>query len=377
VTSHQGVVILPVCTALLALALVGANAQRFIGATPVIRAKDLSFLPSPVVAELLCLGHRNSAAKLRWIDSFAYFQLQIDRRDDRIAGSSDRVYDRLYRSLIHLDPRFPDFYDHVALNIAGIQERPGAALGFFLDGLLWQPHSTSLWRQSAVTLKTAFSFEERNPIGMNGFLDAWSEAETTADGKQMVWDWKASFARRVPQGLEQIPFWFEQLHRTTPGSPTADHILGVLREQLARFGEAELSALQRATGSSDLAGCLDSAAVTARYGSTPPILGPVMLVDGRPTLRSDPFGHAWSWKDRKPVSPGLVAHRARSTAGYLTMRLQELAIAQGRWPATMAEATALGLTAPPAPPGCAWRVDGRAVVVDLPPAPEPAWTFPR
>ena len=143
---------MPAAAVALALALVGLNGQRFLHAKPEIRTKDLAFLPSPIAAELMCWGHRNTLAKMRWIDSFAYFQLQLDRGDDRIAGTTEHAFDRLYRTLIHLDPRFPDYYDHAALTIGGIQNRPASVLQFFMTGLLWRPQATSLWRQSAVIL---------------------------------------------------------------------------------------------------------------------------------------------------------------------------------------------------------------------------------
>src|ERR1043165_3865084 len=93
-----------------AVALLGWNSSRFLTAKHEIRAKDLDFLPAPEVAGVLALGHANTLAKLRWIDSFAYFQFQLDRQDDRVAGGGSG-FQRLYATLIQLDPRFEPFYE--------------------------------------------------------------------------------------------------------------------------------------------------------------------------------------------------------------------------------------------------------------------------
>jgi hypothetical protein len=52
-------------------ALAAWNAQPFRDRSMHVRAKDLSFLPSPVLGRALSLGKCGAAAKLRWIDSFA------------------------------------------------------------------------------------------------------------------------------------------------------------------------------------------------------------------------------------------------------------------------------------------------------------------
>ena len=118
---------LPFVLACCALALVGWNISRFVGAEGRIRAKDLTFLPVPEVARLLAVGHTNTVAKLRWIDSFAYFQWQLDRQDDRVAGGGSGV-ERLYATLIQLDPNFRVFYEHAAINLSGVLSHHQSAL---------------------------------------------------------------------------------------------------------------------------------------------------------------------------------------------------------------------------------------------------------
>jgi hypothetical protein len=280
--------------------------------------------------------------------------------------------------LIRLDPRFVPFYDGAALNLGGVAARHGVLLGMFLEGLSWLPNETSLWRQTLVTLKTAFHIEEVNPAMMNGMLDQWEQAETTQVGKEMVWDWKAAFARRIPQGLEQVPFWLEQFHRSKPGSPAETYALGILREQIARFGQAELRALANMTFAHELRGCLHPAALAKRYPQGLPALGPITVdAQGRPHLRADPFGYPWVWIDAQPVSRGLEHLRLGKMASALTGKLYELAIASGSWPTTLAEAQARGLEVPDLSSAVTLRLEGRQILVDLPLPPEPPMTFPR
>jgi len=369
---------LPILAVVLGSGLIAANVHRFVIAKPEIRTKDLAFLPSPVVAEMMAIGHRNTVAKLRWIDSFAYFQFQLDRRDDTIAATGERAFERLYLMLIRLDPRFVPFYDGAALNLGGITNRQGALLGMFLEGLTWLPHETSLWRQTLVTLKSAFRLEEGNPTAMNGMLDAWEAAETTQAGKEMVWDWKAAFARRIPQGLEQVPFWLEQLHRAKPGSAPEAYALAILREQVARYGQAELRALAAMTFAHELRGCLAPQSLARRYPDGLPGLGPISVdAQGQPVLRCDPYGFAWEWQEGLPTSRGLEHVRLEKMGGKMREKLYELAISDGSWPSTLAAAEAVGLVLPKLPDYAHWRLDGRQIILDLPKPTEPAWTFPR
>src|SRR5476649_285062 len=136
--------------------LIGWNFSRFVGAQEQIYSKDLDFLPTPEVAKLLCFGHSNTISKLRWIDSFAYFQLQLDRRNDRLSGDGPGGFRRLYDTLIELDPLFEPFYQHAALCTGGLLGQNYIALGYLLRGLINLPHQTSLWRHAAAMLVANF-----------------------------------------------------------------------------------------------------------------------------------------------------------------------------------------------------------------------------
>jgi hypothetical protein len=147
------------CTA----ALLCWNGSRFIGAKAKIRMKDLTFLPSPQTARLLTLGHNNTVAKLRWIDSFAYFQMQLERKDDTVASTGDSAFGRLYDTLIALDPHFIPLYEHALLNLAGLLSHHQAILSLLQRGLIDNPHSTVLWRLNLVEFATTYDAENRNP----------------------------------------------------------------------------------------------------------------------------------------------------------------------------------------------------------------------
>lgn len=368
---------LPVSALLLAGALVGWNASRFIGAEARIRTKELSFLPSPMAARLACAGHANTLAKLRWIDSFAYFQLILDRKDDTITATGEHAYERLFDMLLSLDPHFIEYYNNAVLNVGAILGRQGKVLSILNRGLLENPHERTLWRQFAVLLLTTYRLEERNPLSMDAVLEDWAAHETDEAGRQMVWDWKAAMARRVPRGLEQAPYWLEQLSHAKPGSPTHAFITATLREQVARWSEAELAAL----GAAPLPGGglgIDPAAVARRYPHGIPPLAPVARRDdGGMAVRSDPFGQPYVWQDGAPISLGWAFHKAEVRANGLSARLAALATREKRWPATISELALLGETIPPAPPGAAWRIDGQRVVCDHPAPPAPPWDFSR
>lgn len=367
---------LPV-SVLLAGALVGWNVSRFVGAETRIRTKELDFLPSPTTARLACAGHANTLAKLRWIDSFAYFQLILDRKDDTVAATGEHAYERLFDMLLGLDPHFIEYYNNAVLNVGAILGRQGTVLAILGRGLQDNPHETVLWRQFAVLMLTSYHLEERNPAAMDALLNDWEGHERSAERKQQVWDWKAAMARRVPRGLEQVPYWLEQLRHAQPGSPTHLFITSTLREQVARWCEGELAALDAAPLPGGGLG-VEPVTVRRRYPRGIPPLAPVMMRDdGGVNVRGDPFGHPFVWHGNAPASLGWLYYKAENQANRLTLRLAGIATREKRWPASLAELDLLGLALPPPPPGAVWRLDGQRLVCDHPAPSSATWDFSR
>lgn len=366
--------LLPVAAALAATALVGWNAARFIGAEARIRTKELDFLPSPLAARLTACGHANTLAKLRWIDSFAYFQLVLDRKDDRISATGESAFERLYAMLIGMDPHFTEYHNSAALNLGAILDRPHRLLGVLTQGLIDNPHDTSLWRQLAVLMYTHYKMEERHPLQFNALLDDWAAHELTEFRQQQVWDWKASFGRRTYQGLEQVPYWLEQLSHAKAGTPTHDFVLGTLREQLARWGEQELKALGARPGPGGIL-IVTAEAVARHWPGGIPSVAPLRVENGRVVVREDPFGFAYTWVEDAPFSPGRAYRRAQGLADSLSAQLAANAVSTKSWATTIDELRAAGVTIPPPPAGATWRIEGQRVVLGTATAMAPPWDF--
>ena len=389
-----------------AVGLVGWNSSHFLTAKPVIRSKNLDFLPAPETARVLALGHTNTAAKLRWIDSFAYFEYQLDRKDDRVAGGGGG-FSRLYETLIDLDPQFEPFYEHAALNLSGVLSQHGKALAFLLRGTHEIPRSTSLWRNTVVTLKTFFQLDVRLPAQFDSFLAAWEQAEEDPAAKRMVWDWKRQFGFGTFSGLEQLPYWLAQLQSSTPGSPTGDYVEGTIRDLLARYGARELESLlatwRIARGGipatrgelvqnltvidplkpvvlegpypSDLSRLLDPTLIRHRYPKGLPPYGPIGEVAGRLVIKTDPYGITWQREANKIISRGQLRASLNAQIGPLNAQLLELAQRHGSWPKTLEEVKTLGLSLPNVPDGGHLRLEDRQVVVDWLVEPGAPWVL--
>jgi hypothetical protein len=370
--------------ALAAAILVGWNSSRFIGAKPVIRSKNLAFLPAPETAKLLVMGHSNTMAKLRWIDSFAYFQYQIDAKNDAVSGGGSG-FQRLYQTLIELDSKFQPFYEHAALNLSGILSQHWMALGFLQRGNLELPKSRELWRNTVTTLKVFFAYDVKHPEAFDAVLSEWEANEDLPEAKRMVWDWKKNFGAKAFDGLEQLPYWLDQLERTAANTPNGEFVDSVIRETLARYGEKELNALYAtwriARGGTprtkkelvenlalinplqpipspepeiaQLTDLLQPALLARRYSQGLPAFGPLSYVAAqqRVELRSDPYGLAWTLSEGVIISPGLLRARFDKQLANASAQLLALAQKEGTWPATLSEATAMGLFVPTAPIG--------------------------
>ena len=362
-----------------ATCLISWNASRFIGAQARIRTKDLAFLPAPAVAKALALGHTNTVAKLRWIDSFAFFQLQLDRKDDTLAVTGESAFERLYRMLVALDPHFVPFYEHATLNLGGVLDKHGTVLGLLQGGLLDLPHETTLWRLIAVELLTSFDAEEKNPQLMEGFLQAWHAAETTDERRQQVWDWSKAMARRQYKDLRQLSYWEEQLRLTAPNSPTRQFIIDTMREQVARYGEEQLALLvaefkrQRFMMPALVQDLCAPEIIQKVWPQRVPAYAPIISNRDGYELRVDPFGYRYELAGDTIISPGWQLHRLKQRSGSLTMKLEELAKRTGRWPSSLAEAKADGLEIEPLPQSCSWQLEGKTITLQTNPPPFPAW----
>lgn len=368
------------CVALLAgSVLLAWNGSRFVHAQARVRTKDLTFLPSPAVAKVLSLGHANSFAKLRWIDSFAYFERQLDVKDDTIQSSGQSTFERLYRMLVALDPRFVPYYEHASLNLGGVLTRHDIALSVLQGGLLDLPHETRIWRMIAAELSINFRGESAGANGLDLFLAAWSENELTDAGRESVWDWKRAMGQRLSRELEQVPYWLEQLRHLTPGTPSHTYVLNTLREQVARLGENNLQALVDAYRELHMIPPVTLADVTVpdvvakAFPQGISTLGPLNFEQGGFSLKTDPFGYAYEMVDGKPQSPGWQRLRSTKRAALMGQKLAEIAKRDGRWPTTVSEALAAGVALDALPAGGRWVISGQEVKVEWTPAPFAAW----
>jgi len=371
--------LLSVVMAILGLGLIGWNASRFIGAEAKIRTKDLSFLPSPLVGKVLALGHHNTVAKLRWIDSFAFFELQLDRKDDTLAGSGQSAFLRLYDLLVNLDGHFVPFYEHAVLNLGGVQGRHAETLGLLQRGLMQRPHDPQLWRLLAVELYTAYQWEQRQPEAFDTVLNSWHDAMQDPQQAQQVWDWKAAFGRRREPGLDQIPYWMAQL----PGAQGSNRafILQTLREQIGRYGETRLSSLvqryKKAQGHPPvrLEDVVRMDLLREEWPQGLPELAPVTGTPGKWSLRQDPYGWPYRIADQGKVhSDGVAIFRFRNHLSVANGQLARVAAKDGAWPATLEEAKAKGVALPTPPAGGTWVLAEHTLEVRWPEVPGKAWT---
>lgn len=372
----------------LAAGLLAWNGARFIGTKAKARTKDLDFLPPPIVAQAMACGQQTALAKLRWIDSFAYFQLQLDRLDDKVAGKDGRGgFERLYETLVALDPRFVPFYEHADLNTGGVLGQHQAALGFLMRGLIACPRETSLWRLASAELATNFNWAKSRPAQLDRWLFAWAEAEVDQGGRQQVVDWRRGLAFANVDGLETLPYWLAQLRGSQPGTPIANFVEGTVRELLAQHGERELVRLLglhtpaeafvgRVTGVLlwPVHGFrLSPQAVLTRWPHGVPAWSPIRW-DGRDVLlRCDPFGWGWRYDSGLVISKG--REQRRFLAGLQDMRLQIEVEAQrrGRPPRDLDESGAWGFPLPAPPYGGRWSFEQNLPDVVWPDPPDQPW----
>lgn len=363
-----------------ALFLVTWNGSRFIGAKPQVRTKDLDFLPAPEVALAFSLGHRNTLAKLRWIDSFAYFELQLERKDDTITTTGDSAFERLYRMLLRLDPHFVPFYEAAYLNLGGVLERHDKVMPMLTEGLLTLPHETKLWRMIATEFTQTYKAEERNPKSLDHLLMGWQEAELTPEGKVLVWDWQKAMAQRKYKDLSQLSYWENLLTLTKPGTPSYAYIVNTIREQLARYAVDRLNDLltnwhkDHTVPPITLGELLEPVLIRQTFPDGIPPYAPVYLEHGIPRLRCDPFGYPYLLVDGHPISPGWTNLRSLKRSAKMTKQLEVIATKTGTWPTSLEEAINQGLELDALPGSCRWQLEGKSITVASDPPPFPAWS---
>lgn len=364
----RGIALWPV-VAILGVAALAWNGSRFIGTVPKPRAKELDFLPSPVMARALSLGQPTAVAKLRWIDSFAYFQLQIERQDDQVAGGGQGGFERLYDTLISLDPQYLPFYQHAVTNTSGVLRQHRVGFGFIMHGLLALPLDSSLWRLASAELSVSFDWAKRNPQALERWLHAWELAEPSEEGKQAVRDWRRGLAFMNVEGLEALPYWLEQLRGTKPGSPLGNFVEDTVRELLAQHGQLALTKVvwPELPGGAVVP---DPLAVARRWPRGVPAWAPV-AADG--TLRPDPYGWPWRWSAGGIISPGQQQVRFRKSTQGLRLAVQAEADKRGRPPRDVAEAKAWGVELPDVPDGGVWVFDERLPDARWPAPPQEPW----
>jgi len=366
---------------ILGAGILGWNASHFVGAVQQPRTKNLDFLPPPVVAQALACGQGTALAKLRWIDSFAYTQLQFDRQDDRVAGEGERGgFERLYDTLITLDPAFVPFYEHGVVNTSGVLKHHQAALSIIMRGLDARPNDTGLWRLASAMLAVQFDWAKRNPANLDRWLNAWAAAESE-DGRQAVLDWRRGLAFTHVEGLETLPYWIEQLRGTRPGTAMADFVEGTVRELLAQHGCAVLKRIAGGSQGWLPSGSLlpwappqlDVRAAAAEWPRSVPAWAPVMRDASGWQLRADPFGWPWIRRGAEVVSPGADQRRFLKQTFGQRSQIQGEADQRGRAPADLAEARAWGVELPVPPHGGHWDFSQHLPDVAWPDPPSQPW----
>jgi len=294
--------------ALLAIAalLIGSNVSRFATAEPKIAMSEhLNFLPEPEVARALCLGHRNSVAKIRWIDSFKYFQYQIDHGSDKKFGRDPRLgFEKLYTLLIGLDNQFQNYYQHASLTLSGIMGSHEKALRFLVMGTENIPSKTIMWANLLSHLKVYFNLEETLPGTLESLLQAWADAMPTPDLRFAPDQWQASLARRLPRQLSQIDYWLARMSQSQAGNVEDRLIQNILLEQVTRWHISLLEAYLKAKDSTIITGLHINPLEWPTLAR-----GPLGLINDAGIITADPYGLPYIVDHSKVISLGLERER--------------------------------------------------------------------
>ena len=344
------------------------NASALIGAPPKPRMKDLTFAPSAEVMRLLSLGHENTVAKLRWIDSFSYLQYQFEKRDDTLLGNAEQGgFERLYGALIELDPHFLPFYDFAITAESVLEKGGGLAMRSIQRGLLQMPHSMHLWRNFAAHFK--FMSHDKVPEILDQILGHWLRFAPSEKDKYAIDMWRRKIGENYLQDLGQLDYWCDRLVRNKRGSTLSVLAEQTLRKQLATYALhvfAQVKNKQLIVNPQQL---LYKPLWQSAYGVAAPRVGfelkpafifwgpfqfsesviervvhsngSALLVNEMPlSLRTDPYGLPYHIRDGKFVSIGLERHTFEHKVMNHNFSLETLAKQRNRWPADLEEAMA-------------------------------------
>lgn len=366
--------------------VVAWNVSDFIGAEPQIRMTDqLNFLPRPEVAQAMAMGHAGTLSKLRLIDSYTFFSYVADSRDDSVAGDDSRGgFERLYETLIALDPNFKPFYLKAASSIGGLLGDHRVELKFLALGLDALPHDTDLWRYYVSVLTTAYDLENRQPEVLESLLNQWAKAELSKGAESRAWmaqDWMAAMSRRHERGIAQLQYWADQLLvalEQDPDGPQVAYLQERMREILTTHQLARLQSYWRAAGEpadwnlvlepaiiaavlplAQAAGAAEPLSVVATGPGTPPTIA----------LRSDPYGYPWTIDGDGPASTGQEHEFYRRLVAGANLGLRRAVRQEGAWPDDLAQAREWAGFQASAPTGFVLGFDGEHFLLEEEPEP--------
>ena len=318
--------------------------------------KSLDYLPSPQMSKVLSFGHHNTVAKLRWIDSFTYFNYRVELTsipEEAVEKTNGRdQFARLYESLIAADPLFLDYYLTGNSCLGGLANLVMEQMRLLQKGLWHFPDNRQLWMNFMAVLRSDWDAEERNAEVIETMLQAWSDAVADKGDaeRRLPNDWLAAMARRMDRGTSQLAYWAQQIG-DNPESPVSQFAIRTLREQLAAHGVRQLQALVDAYKKENgrmpeaLEQCLSLDLVRTVY----PHLNDAILAteplgvaehNGQQqiTLRSDPYGYMYTLSDGGVSSPGFAMRTGDRRLNAMNFALTQRVQQENRWPHSLFDA---------------------------------------
>lgn len=348
------------------------NAQRLIGAPAIVRTKDLEFMPTATTYRLLSYGHTNTLAKLRWVDSFSYILLQIDKRDDALIGFQHGEgaggFERLYRALIELDPYFDSYYHYASLGASLGSDNKDLAIYIYQLGTHYLPDEMAMWQGLLASLKTYKGYSLK---AMNSVLAAWFDSTTDENTQRLVLRWKKFHEKQTYSGLENVYFWAQKISTHAANSVIGETIDATLRAKITEFHLEELNELAEKMQQApvDIQSIMNDQLLAQRFATTGTLpmtfavdyvlWGPFEFSqtvyaqlmnthsDGKRVLRcraadmrlnKDPYGFEYQIRDGKFMSLGLQRYQYESQVLAFNYHLGIRATDTGRWPKDTPEA---------------------------------------